>query len=49
MESLNLLASIGLFGIGVSALMGVKIEPLTVFLMGLSILFDAIEIYVRKK
>lgn len=49
MKLLNLLASIGLFGIGVSALMGAKIEPLTVFLMGLSILFDAIEIYFRKE
>ena len=49
MESLNLLASVGLFGIGVSALMGVKIEPLIVFIMGLYILFEAIEICIKKE
>ena len=49
MELLNLLASIGFFGVGVSALMGAKIEPLTVFLMGMCILLDGIGEYVRKE
>ena len=49
MKLLNLLASIGVFGIGVSALMGTKIEPLVIFLMGLDILSYAIEEYIRKE